>query len=198
MNKIYLSILLGIVSTLSLSAQDGVRIYTDKPHKSSALEILSDSKGILIPRMTTEAKMKIDSPAEGLLVYDTDQKCVSMYTILEETKALGWSCLTSVIDGFFYMPSINIKTTELGTGLKLDLYGQYQSQFTSFTGKAAQMSPSAPAIDLYTANQLYYYVTYYDPTKIEITSISDTGVMTYNVVGHANYDTYMNVVFVVK
>lgn len=40
--------------------------------ESAKLEIKSSNKGILIPRMTTDQRTSIDSPANGLLVYDTD------------------------------------------------------------------------------------------------------------------------------
>ncbi|HYC27357.1 MAG TPA: hypothetical protein VEB42_01060, partial [Chitinophagaceae bacterium] len=40
-----------------------------KPDPNAMLDIKSSSKGLLIPRMTTDARMKIDN-TQGLLVYD--------------------------------------------------------------------------------------------------------------------------------
>jgi len=48
-----------------------VGIGASAPDVSSALEINSNSKGILIPRMTTSERAAISSPATGLMVYDT-------------------------------------------------------------------------------------------------------------------------------
>ncbi len=44
------------------------------PHPSAMLDVKSDSKGMLIPRMATSKRTGITSPAEGLMVYDTDTK----------------------------------------------------------------------------------------------------------------------------
>jgi hypothetical protein len=43
------------------------------PDNSAMLEIQSDTKGLLIPRMTSAQRTLISAPAEGLLVYDTDR-----------------------------------------------------------------------------------------------------------------------------
>jgi hypothetical protein len=42
------------------------------PHSSAMLEIQSDARGVLIPRLTSEERTGISLPAEGLLVYDSD------------------------------------------------------------------------------------------------------------------------------
>jgi hypothetical protein len=41
---------------------------------SSILDVKSNSKGVLIPRMTTVQRQGITNPAEGLMVYDRDKK----------------------------------------------------------------------------------------------------------------------------
>ena len=55
-------------------AQQGVAITTDgtSPDNSAMLDIKSTSKGILIPRMTVSQRIAIASPANGLLIYQTD------------------------------------------------------------------------------------------------------------------------------
>ncbi len=52
-----------------------VGIGTTSPASSSVLDVESTTRGILIPRMTTEERMAIPSPAEGLLVYDHTLHC---------------------------------------------------------------------------------------------------------------------------
>lgn len=65
--------LLCLFSTITLYAQEGsVGIGTKAPDKSAILDLSSSNKGILIPRMTSEERIKISNPAIGLKVYQTD------------------------------------------------------------------------------------------------------------------------------
>ncbi len=52
-------------------AQVGINTDGTDPHASAMLDIKSTNKGILIPRMTTTQRTNINSPAIGLLVFDT-------------------------------------------------------------------------------------------------------------------------------
>ncbi|MWW26438.1 hypothetical protein [Algibacter lectus] len=52
-------------------AQSQVGIGTTSPDNSSILDVDSDSKGILIPRLTTTQRNSIVSPAIGLLIFNT-------------------------------------------------------------------------------------------------------------------------------
>tara|TARA_R100000988_G_C3994098_1_gene164623 strand:- start:725 stop:1399 length:675 start_codon:yes stop_codon:yes gene_type:complete len=56
-----------------------VGINTTTPETSSALDISSSTKGLLAPRMTTVQRNAITSPANSLLVYDTDLKSFYFY-----------------------------------------------------------------------------------------------------------------------
>ena len=56
---------------INLSAQS-VGINTTSPHASAALDVSSTTKGMLVPRMLESERMYITSPANGLLVYQTD------------------------------------------------------------------------------------------------------------------------------
>jgi hypothetical protein len=96
----------------------------------------------------------------------------------------------------FYPPSIAVDASTTGTGRTINLYTQYTAQFAT----PAVVSSGAPvAIPTYAANELYYYVTYYDTSVFSGVSISNTGVMTYNVIAApADYNSLINVVFVVK
>lgn len=66
----YLFILFFLISIVSFSQ---VGINNTNPHPSSILDIESTSQGVLTPRMTTLQRTGISAPANGLLVYDTDQ-----------------------------------------------------------------------------------------------------------------------------
>ena len=69
MYKVFL-ILLSFVTSLQVYSQTG--IGTTSPNASAKLEIAATDKGLLIPRMTSTQKGNITSPANGLLIYQTD------------------------------------------------------------------------------------------------------------------------------
>jgi hypothetical protein len=48
-------------------------------HASAVLEIESENKGFLPPRMTTAQRNAISNPAQGLTIYNTDKKCLQWY-----------------------------------------------------------------------------------------------------------------------
>jgi len=60
-------------------AQNNVGIGTPNPDASSILELNSNTKGFLAPRMTTAERNAIAAPANGLLVYDTTLGCYYYY-----------------------------------------------------------------------------------------------------------------------
>lgn len=192
MNRI---ILLTLILFIPYFAHCQIGVNTESPHSSAAFDISSPNRGLLLTRLTTLDKEAIATPANGLLVYDTDKQCISQ-NIGTETDP-QWICLTQNQTRFFYMPSINIPTPNLGiVSAPLDLYEEYKKQFNN----PADKNPTAPInIPYYaSADQLYYYVTYYDKNVMDITNISDDGKVSYSIIKKADYDTYMNVVFVIK
>ncbi len=56
------------------------------PHASSILDVRSTDKGMLIPRLTTVQRQAIASPANGLLVYDTNENSFFYY----DASKSGW------------------------------------------------------------------------------------------------------------
>jgi len=65
-------LLLFLLFTAIGNAQIGIGTVT--PDASSVLDITSTTKGMLAPRMTTAQRIAIATPAQGLMVYDTDLK----------------------------------------------------------------------------------------------------------------------------
>ena len=65
-----ISIFIGLASTTF--AQVGINTDGSDPDASSILDLKSTDKGLLIPRMTAAERAAIVSPAEGLMVYQTD------------------------------------------------------------------------------------------------------------------------------
>jgi len=72
--KAILVFLTGLLLADTASAQNGVRIAATAgaADPSAMLEVLSVTKGFLAPRMTAAQRAAIATPAEGLLVYQTD------------------------------------------------------------------------------------------------------------------------------
>ncbi len=64
--------LLFLLASLQATAQVG--IGTTTPNTSAALEIKDTARGILIPRLTQAQRNAISNPAEGLMIYQTDQQ----------------------------------------------------------------------------------------------------------------------------
>lgn len=175
-----------------------VGINTMHPHPSAALDVQSpnNNQGVLLPRMTTIQKNAINNPETGLLVYDTDRRCISQNT--GSTTNPVWVCLMSLDKNTksFYMPSVSVDVSEILSNQTLDLYDEYKKQF----GNPTAVSAGAPATLPYfpSATDLYYYVTYHDANVLDILNISASGVLTYDVIQAARYNSFMNVVFVVK
>ncbi len=66
-----------------------IGINTEMPDQSAVLDIVADDKGILVPRLATNQRIKIENPATGLLVFDTDTRSFWYHT------GSGW---TDMID----------------------------------------------------------------------------------------------------
>jgi len=88
-------------NTLGISVlTDGrVGVGTNTPASSAVLEVNSSTKGFLPPRMTTSQINAINSPVEGLIIYDTDRHRMYYYNgTLWKTMAEDWSCGDQIAD----------------------------------------------------------------------------------------------------
>jgi hypothetical protein len=93
-----------------------VGIGTTTPDPSSMLDISSTSQGMLTPRMTTIQKTGITSPADGLLVYDTDLKSFYYYN----STSTSWVKINNQSDGrlkYKLIKSTDVLATVLATEL---------------------------------------------------------------------------------
>tara|TARA_B110000503_G_scaffold10620_1_gene14482 strand:- start:330 stop:794 length:465 start_codon:yes stop_codon:yes gene_type:complete len=68
--KFYINLIFTFFCISATSAQVG--IGTETPNSSSLLELSSTSKGLLVPRMEEAQKNAISSPAQGLLIFQTN------------------------------------------------------------------------------------------------------------------------------
>lgn len=75
----------------SFSAIGQIGIGTTTPNSSALLEISSQTQGFLTPRMTTAQREAMNSPANGLLVFDTDLNSFEYYS----TSTTSWGKMSS-------------------------------------------------------------------------------------------------------
>ncbi|MDH6306868.1 hypothetical protein M2459_003505 [Parabacteroides sp. PF5-5] len=107
---------------------------------------------------------------------------------------------------YFYIPSFNIPLKAVGQTDQINLYAEYVRQFTqtgntTFVSSNASLTkiPSKAAGTLYTASELDYVVTYYDPNTIENVTVSTAGKLSYKVKSQITSPaSFLNVVFVIK
>jgi hypothetical protein len=72
--KVLQACLLFFMIVIATNMFGQVGIGTTTPNASSILDLTSSTQGMLTPRMTTAQRIAIVSPADGLMVYDTDLK----------------------------------------------------------------------------------------------------------------------------
>ena len=69
--KLFVMLAFAMVFAMSANAQNvGINTTGATPDPSAALDVVSTSQGILVPRMTSTQRLSISSPATGLLVFD--------------------------------------------------------------------------------------------------------------------------------
>lgn len=106
---------------------------------------------------------------------------------------------------FFYAPSVVIPThTSAGVVLSgtqtLDVYSIYAQQFGFTAGTGQARSNGASNLPVLPANQLDYFITYFDTNVFNTVSVSTTGVISYTVktTAVATEAAFMNIVFKVQ
>lgn len=89
MKIIVIIVFFSVNSLLALSQSVSINEDGSAPHPSAMLDVKSLSKGMLIPRMSTQDRTDIQSPSTGLLVYDNGTESFWYY------KTSGWTELTT-------------------------------------------------------------------------------------------------------
>jgi hypothetical protein len=70
--KITLLLVINCICFIAICQTGSVGIGTTSPNASAALDIQNTAKGVLVPRMTMVQRNAIVSPANGLMIYQTD------------------------------------------------------------------------------------------------------------------------------
>ncbi len=79
------------VDTITPSLYAQTTIGGSTPDPSAELDIQSATRGLMMPRMTTDQRNAIVQPAKGLLVYNTTRGCTEVNTGTSSVPV--WSCL---------------------------------------------------------------------------------------------------------
>lgn len=87
--KIISSALLIMCNVYNVMPQVG--IGTTSPDTSAVLDVYSEDKGFLVPRLTTAERDQINLPAEGLIVYNTVVKCLQIN--IGAPNSPDWTCV---------------------------------------------------------------------------------------------------------
>ncbi len=90
MKTLLFTLILSLV-VLNSYSQNNIGINTATPDPSAALDITATDMGLLIPRMTTSERINISSPANGLMVFDTDTRSFWFY----DGNATTWKNFSS-------------------------------------------------------------------------------------------------------
>ena len=72
MKRVCLTFFASLLLSVTVTAQVAINTDNSDPDPSAMLDIKSNTMGLLIPRMTEAEKLAIPSPAEGLIIYQTD------------------------------------------------------------------------------------------------------------------------------
>ena len=108
-NKNNILIIIVIILSYNASLMAQVGINTTTPDPSSMLDIQSTAKGLLIPRMTLVERNNISSPAQGLMVYQTDNTPGFYYY-----NGSTWSAIVAAEDDKWIVQGVNMYNANTG------------------------------------------------------------------------------------
>jgi hypothetical protein len=150
--------LLGLLFLASqmLTAQN-VGVNTTTPEPSAILDVNSNQKGFLPPRMTTAERNAISAPALGLMIYNTSSNCLEVFTGSTWSKLCKDGCVpmptipnagadflvnnTNVITLNANIPSVGVGSWQVisGTGTSFSNINSPTSTFTAPWGQNIQL-----------------------------------------------------------
>ena len=134
-----------------MNAQVG--IGTTTPDTSSVLDVTSTTQGVLVPRMTSNQRTSINTPAEGLLVFDINQKTFyfhdgsSWVRLINENRVNDYTGWADYVDGTYtslnpFLLTANDKvilpndaTTKRDSQKPIDVAEFYNSTNSTITGR---------------------------------------------------------------
>jgi len=147
-----------------LSAQN-VGINTDgaAPDASAMLDVKSSAKGLLMPRMTKAQRDAITSPANGLLIYQTDNTAGFYYY-----NGSVWTAVTAAA-GSESDPIFTAWNKSTGISITKSQVSDFGTYLTSYAGTTAPTGTTRANYDG------YMYATRFYGDGSQLTGITATG-----------------------
>lgn len=172
--------------TLAVKADNGTTVANDHVQLGGALNK---------PTTITITSVEGATPDNTLAIENLPQGSTIDKIVVADPATGVLKQVNAAMPTFFYMPSIVFDISTAGT-FQRNLHSIYIDQFTNppvVSEGATQGIPTLPA------NQLEYYVTYYDTDVFNIHGIDANGILHYTVLStSATAASFMNIVFVVK
>lgn len=184
----------------SAQAQVGINTDGSAPDSSAMLDLKSTEKGFLPPRMTTVQRTAIENPAEGLVIYNTDNKEIEVFNGEIWTSNWGkFKCSTSQVadvDGNAYNTILIGNqcwmAESLRTGAMINGDGDQTDNGT--TEKYCYANDTANCSTyggLYQWDEMMQYATTESvqgicPDGWHLPSVSEYGIMLVNLIGTTN------------
>lgn len=141
-------LVLSILLIATVGIAQSIGIGTTSPNSSAMLDVSSTTKGMLVPRMTTAQRTAIASPANGLIVYDTDTKSVWFY------NGTSWINMVAGGGGGGFTLPYNQTVNMSGTVFQLENSGTGNTMMVGSTGGTGlnAYSVNAAAINANSSN----------------------------------------------
>jgi hypothetical protein len=125
--KHYLLFIL-LLNAIQALSQVAINNNGSNPEASAMLDVNSTSKGVLIPRMTSDQRKAIVNPAVGLVVFDTERKAIYMFDG-QSWKPFAFSSDNSLPPVELKVPNLNANSA---FGCSASIYGDYAVVGASF------------------------------------------------------------------
>ncbi|MEL7269114.1 MAG: hypothetical protein AAGL34_06045, partial [Bacteroidota bacterium] len=178
----------------------------------TAAKINADVAGAGLTQNGTTGALEVDATGSQIDLdtpIDIDGDGSNDYTTVEQVLQDVAPVIPAIKAArVFYPPSIAIDASSNVTGATKNLYLEYVNQYaptaapftdTFVRSDVGGVDEAPAAIPTYAADELYYYITFYDDSVFDNVSISAAGVMTYDIIAQpSDYNSLINVVFVVK
>lgn len=133
---------------ITLNQFGSVGIGTDSPDSSALLDLSSNSKGLLPPRMTQVQRDAISYPAVGLVIFNTDSNTLQYYAAPTNLSVAGDGYTSQ--SGAYATQAMGETITPTNNGPLISIQGQFAARPTfglDTSGDQAQASVVAKIYD---------------------------------------------------
>ena len=152
--KIILILLVFNFSFLITNAQVGINDNNASPDASAMLDVKSTNKGMLIPRMTTSQRDLINTPAAGLMIYNTTTKHFNYHNGTAWTEVGNDNLGNHTATANLQLNNNWLSNNGTNEGLKMDALGIVAKSLTSVRSLLVQHNISGNGTYLEVNNAL--------------------------------------------